>query len=105
MICLAVVLNRNAWEQSLRLFQLEPAGFVAGHIAGLLAMTSSAGGQCESSALRTLAKLEPQALGKQTVSEVTALLSSAAVLNATSKELEIMSTPPGRLWHTGLRKE
>ncbi len=92
----------------LRKLGLDPAPFLSSfsnNLTSLIISNMVSRPQASLFALRTLLTFGPEAVTSVLVEEVCQVLGNPRVVGVSDEEMEILRTPRGELWHSGMKKE
>lgn len=104
----AVEANPAAWRILLKKLQLQPSSLFASSSAELVTLLTSNMATKPNACLHALRSLLTQqgvAVSALLVAELCKQLSDQRVLGATDQDMEILRTPEGEIWHTGMKEE
>ena len=98
----------TAWVDLLKRLNLDPRALISNQadviLKSLTDMMSTKKETCYRS-LATLLTFGPDFLVPKIVDDVCVLLGNRELMEVTEEQMEILTTPPGELWHSGMRKE
>ena len=108
MCCFPVAVDPNAWLRFLRTLELKPHPLVAestDQIRDVILEGVATRPDQSRSSLQTLMCVSEECVVESVVDEVCRVMGAPEVISVTTEDMEILLTPPTRLWHPQLWQE